>query len=315
MVAGWPATAFAQQPGIRMPRVAFLGASSAAIADPKLIEQFKVGLIENDLIVGRNVSLDYFWAEGSPDRMRELANELARQDYDVIVTVGPQAYRFFKAAQTKSPIVLAVVGDFIADGIVDNLARPIGNVTGLSMSNRDLEAKRVEILKEVAPAVSRLMFLHDPSMGSTGIAEALAAAKGFGMEAKVFDVADPSQFDNAFALAAEARMDGLAAMASPFLNRNRRPLIELAGRHRLPSIWEADVYVRDGGLISYGPSFPDMYRRSVGYVAKILRGAKTEDLPIQLPVKFELVVNSKTAKALGLKLSPILLARTDEVIE
>jgi hypothetical protein len=214
VAAGWPASASAQQQGARMPRVAFLGAGSPTIADPKMIEQFKVGLIENDLIVGRNVSVDYFWAEGNPDRMRELANELARQDYDVIVTVGPQAYRFFKAAQTKSPIVLAVVGDFIADGIVDSLARPTGNVTGLSMSNRDLEAKRVEILKEVAPTVSRLMILHDPSMGSTAIAEALAAAKGLGMKAEVFDAADPSQFENAFDLAARARMDGLAAMAS-----------------------------------------------------------------------------------------------------
>jgi putative ABC transport system substrate-binding protein len=297
-----------------MPRVAFLGASSPAITDPRLIEQFKVGLIENDLIVGRNIEVEYFWADGSPDRLSELANELSRQDFDVIVTVGSRAYRLLKAAQTKSPIVLAVIGDILADGIVDNLARPTGNVTGLSMSNSDLEGKRVEILKEAAPAVKRLMILRDPSTRS-GIAEAQAAARRLAMEAEIFEAADPSQFENAFARAAKARVDGLAAIASPFLNRHRQPLIELAARHRLPSIWESGIYVRDGGLISYGPSFADMYRRSVGYVAKIVRGARPEDLPIQLPIKFELLVNSKTAKMLGLNLSPMLLARADEVIE
>jgi putative ABC transport system substrate-binding protein len=297
-----------------MPRVAFLGASSPAITDPRLIEQFKVGLIENDLIVGRNIEVEYFWADGSPDRLSELANELSRQDFDVIVTVGSRAYRLLKAAQTKSPIVLAVIGDILADGIVDNLARPTGNVTGLSMSNSDLEGKRVEILKEAAPAVKRLMILRDPSTRS-GIAEAQAAARRLAMEAEIFEAADPSQFENAFAQAAKARVDGLAAIASPFLNRHRQPLIELAARHRLPSIWESGIYVRDGGLISYGPSFADMYRRSVGYVAKIVRGARPEDLPIQLPIKFELLVNSKTAKMLGLNLSPMLLARADEVIE
>jgi putative ABC transport system substrate-binding protein len=297
-----------------MPRVAFLGASSPAITDPRLIEQFKVGLIENDLIVGRNIEVEYFWADGSLDRLSELANELSRQDFDVIVTVGSRAYRLLKAAQTKSPIVLAVIGDILADGIVNNLARPTGNVTGLSMSNSDLEGKRVEILKEAAPAVKRLMILRDPGTRS-GIAEAQAAARRLAMEAEIFEAADPSQFENAFARAAKARVDGLAAIASPFLNRHRQPLIELAARHRLPSIWESGIYVRDGGLISYGPSFADMYRRSVGYVAKIVRGARPEDLPIQLPIKFELLVNSKTAKMLGLNLSPMLLARADEVIE
>jgi putative tryptophan/tyrosine transport system substrate-binding protein len=311
----WPGTASAQQSAARMPRVAYLGPSSAAISDPRYIEQFKVGLVENDLIVGRNIVVEYFWADGSPDRLQELANELGRQDFQVIVTAGPQAYRLLKAAQTKAPIVLAVIGDALADGVVDNLARPTGNVTGLSMSNRDLEGKRVELLKEAAPAVKRLMILHDPSMGTSGMAEAQTVAKSLAMEAEFFEATDPSQFENAFARAVNARVDGLVAMASPFLNRHRHPLIELTSRHQLPSIWEASIYVRDGGLISYGPSLADMYRRSAGYVAKIVRGAKPEDLPIQLPIKFELVLNSRTAKVLGLDLSPSLLARADEVIE
>jgi ABC-type uncharacterized transport system substrate-binding protein len=313
--AAWPKTALAQQTGSRKARVAYLGASGPTIIDPHQIEQFNFGLVENDLIVGKNITVEYFWAEGSPDRLRELANELARANFDVIVTAGPQAFRFLKAAQTKSPIVLAVISDILADGIVDSLARPNGNVTGLSMSNRELEAKRVEILKEAAPAVERLMILHDPSMGLSSVAEAQAAAKSLGMEVHFFEPADPSRFESAFAEAAKARVNGLATMASPFLNNHRQPLIELAARHHLPSVWEAGIYVRDGGLISYGPSFADMYRRSAAYVAKIIKGAKPEDLPVQLPIKFELILNTRTAKLLGLDLSPILLARADELIE
>jgi putative ABC transport system substrate-binding protein len=298
-----------------MARVAYLGPSGPAVLDPRQIEQFKVGLIENDLIIGKNVTVEYFWAEGSLDRLKELATELGSRDLDVIVTVGPQAFRFLKATQTKTPIVLAVIGDILADGIVDSLARPNGNVTGLSMSNRDLEGKRIEILKEAAPAVTRIMILHDPSMGLAGLEEAQSVAKTLAVEPYVFEIADPSDFEEAFKKGEKANVNGVAAMASPFLNRHRQPLISLAVSRRLPSIWEAGIYVRDGGLISYGPSFSDMYRRSAGYVAKIIRGAKPEELPIQLPIKFELVINSRAARALGLSLPPTLLARADELIE
>ena len=313
--ATWPVMARAQQPGGRMARVAYLGPSGPAILDPRQIEQFEVGLVENDLIVGKNVTVEYFWAEGSLDRLKDLATELGRLDFDVIVTAGGQSFRLLKASQTKSPIVLAVIGDIVADGIVDSLARPSGNVTGLSMSNNDLEGKRIEILKEAVPTVTRLMILHDPSTGPSKLAEAQTAATRLALETFVFEIVDPSSFDEAFTKATKANVNGLAVTASTILNRHRRPLIDLAARNRLPSIWEASIYVRDGGLFSYGPSFADMYRRAAGYVAKIIKGIKPENLPIQLPTKFELAVNLRTAKALGLTVPPMLLARADEVIE
>jgi len=311
----WPALVRAQQAGSRVARIAYLGPSGANILDPRQIEQFKIGLAENGLIPGQNVTVEYFWADGSLDRLKELAAELGRRDLDVIVTVGPQAIRFLQATGTKTPIVLAVIGDILADRIVDSLARPNGNVTGLSMSNADLESKRIQLLKEAVPALTRLLLLHDPSMGPAGLAEAQNAARILAIEPLVIEAADPSQFDAVFAEAMKAGVNGIAAMASPFLNRHRKPLIALVAQNRLPSIWEAGIYVRDGGLLSYGPSFADMYRRSAGYVAKILAGAKPEDLPIQLPVKFELVVNLQTAKALGRDIPATLLARADEIVE
>ena len=311
----WPALVRAQQAGSRVARIAYLGPSGANILDPRQIEQFKIGLAENGLIPGQNVTVEYFWADGSLDRLKELAAELGRRDLDVIVTVGPQAIRFLQATGTKTPIVLAVIGDILADRIVDSLARPNGNVTGLSMSNADLESKRIQLLKEAVPAVTRLLLLHDPSMGPAGLAEAQNAARSLAIESLVIEAADPSQFDAVFAEAMKAGVNGIAAMASPILNRHRKPLIALVAQNRLPSIWEAGIYVRDGGLLSYGPSFADMYRRSAGYVAKILAGAKPEDLPIQLPVKFELVVNLQTARALGRDIPATLLARADEIVE
>jgi putative ABC transport system substrate-binding protein len=178
-----------------------------------------------------------------------------------------------------------------------------------------LEGKRIEILKEAVPTVTRLMIVHDPSAGPLKLAEAKLAASRLAIETYVFETVDPSSFDEAFTNAAKASVNGLAVTASSILNRHRHRLIELAARNRLPSIWEASIYVRDGGLISYGPSFADMYRRSAAYVAQIIKGTRPEDLPIQLPIKFELFVNSRTAKALGVVLSPTLLARADEVVE
>jgi putative tryptophan/tyrosine transport system substrate-binding protein len=256
-----------------------------------------------------------WWAEGSQDRLRQLAAELARRDLDAIVTAGPQAVRALMATQTKTPIIFAIIDDALADGVVDSLARPGGNVTGLSMSNRDLESKRIEVLKDAVPGMTHVMLLHDPSIGVAGLVEAQEAARTLGVESLVVETSDSTQFDAVFARAVDRGVNGVATMASPFLNFNRKALISLAARHRLPSIWEGAAYVRDGGLLSYGPSFPDMYRRSAGYVAKIINGAKPADLPVELPIKFELAINLKTAKALGLDVPPTLLARADEVIE
>jgi putative tryptophan/tyrosine transport system substrate-binding protein len=231
------------------------------------------------------------------------------------VTAGPQPVRALMATQTATPVVFAVTGDPVGDGLVASLARPGGGVTGLSMSNTDLESKRIEILKETAPGVTRIMILHDPSAGPTALVAAEAAAKALALVPEVVGTSDPDQFEAAFAHAVANGVNGLSTLASPYLNFHRKRLIELAAHHRLPSIWEGAAYVRDGGLLSYGPSFPDMYRRSAGYVAKILNGAKPAELPIEQPVRFELAVNLKIAKAFGLTVPPSLLGRADEVIE
>ena len=309
-----PSTAFAQLSSGRMARIVYLGATGAAVLDPRQIEGFKQGLRENGLIEGQNITVDYLWAEGDPARLLRLAGDVSKAGYDVIVTAGPQAVHALTRAGTTAPIIFAIVGDAIANGVVTSLARPNGNVTGLSMFNSDLESKRIEILKEVAPSVTRVMALRDPSMGGSGLQEAAATAKALGVE---FDAVEAGvdQFDAAFADALRRGVNGLATFASPFFNFHRARLIELATRHRLPSIWEAFAYVRDGGLLSYGPNFADMYRRSAGYVAKILKGAKPSDLPVEQPVRFELTINLKTARELGIVPPPTLLGRADEVIE
>jgi putative ABC transport system substrate-binding protein len=311
----WPGAARAQQASGRIARIAYLGAQSPAILDPRQLEAFKQGLQENGFTEGRNITVEYFWAEGNPDRMRQLAAELGQRELDVILTAGPQLVLTLMATKTKTPIVFAIVSDAVGDGIVTNLARPEGNVTGLSMSNSDLESKRLEILKDTVPGLKRIMILHDPSMGSAAMAGIEAAAKSLSIEPNIVRTSDPDQFDVVFERAVAGGDKALAAMASPFLNFHRKKLIELTERHRLPSIWETASYVRDGALLSYGPSFSDMYRRSAGYVAKIINGAKPSDLPVEQPIRFELAVNLKTAKALGLTVPPTLLARADEVIE
>jgi putative ABC transport system substrate-binding protein len=298
-----------------MPHIAYLGGMSPTTLDPRQIEQFKVGLAENGLIENQNITVDYLWGEGSSERLQQLATELAQVDLDVIVTSGPQPVRALLATKTKTPIIFAILSDPIGDGFVQSLARPGGNITGLSMSGTDLESKRLEVLKNAVPGLTKVMILHDPSMGSTGLSEVKTGARFLGLELFVVETNDDAKFTEAFAGVAVQGVNGMATMASPFLNFQRKRLIELAAQYHLPSVWESSTYVRDGGLLSYGPSFPDMYRRSAGYVAKILDGRKPADLPVEQPIKFELAVNLQTAKTLGLEIPPSLLVRADEVIE
>jgi putative ABC transport system substrate-binding protein len=313
--AALPFSACAQSKDDHIARIAYLGVGSPSAFDPRQIEGFKQGLLENGLIEGRTIEVDYLWAEGSAKRLNELAAVLGQRDLDVIVTAGSEATLALMATGTKTPIVFAIISDPIGTGVVKSLSRPGGNVTGLAMSGTDLEAKRVEVLKEAAPATTRIMVLHDPKVGRAGVAEVQATARALKVEPLIVQAADPGEFDGAFAHAKEQGADALVTMASPFLNYNRKRLIELAGRYRLPSIWYGAAFVREGGLLSYGPSFPDMYRRSAGYVAKIIGRARPAELPVEQPVKFELVINLKTSKALGLEIPAVLVARADEVIE
>ena len=311
----WPLVARAQQAPDRVAHIAYFGASSPAAVDPRQIEQFKAGLVENSLIEGQNITVDYMWAEGSTARMEQIAAQLAQRNLDVVVTAGPQPMRALLATGTKTPIVFAILSDPIGDGFVQSLARPGGNVTGLSMAGTDMEGKRVEVLKDAVPTVTKLMILHDPTMGTTGLEDVEAVAKAKALKFVVSEANDPAKYADIFAAANAQGINGVAAMASPLLNFQRKRLIELATQYRWPSIWEASVYVRDGGLLSYGPSFPDMYRRSAGYVAKIIGGQRPADLPVEQPVRFELAVNLKTARVYGLAIPQALLARADEVVE
>jgi putative tryptophan/tyrosine transport system substrate-binding protein len=313
--AALPLPAGAQSKHDHIARIAYLGVGSPSAFNPRQMEGFKQGLLENGLIEGRTIEVDYLWAEGNPKRLNELAAVLGQRDLDVIVTAGSETTLALMNTGTKTPIVFAIISDPIGTGVVKSLSRPGGNVTGLAMSGTDLEAKRVEVLMEAAPATTRIMVLHDPKVGRTGVAEVQATAHALKVEPLVVQAVDPDEFDGAFARAKEQGVDALLAMASPFLNYNRRRLIELAARYRLPSIWYGASFVREGGLLSYGPSFPDMYRRSAGYVAKIIAGARPADIPVEQPVKFELIINLKTSKALGLEIPAMLVARADDVIE
>ena len=289
--AALPFSAGAQSNNDRIARIAYLGVGNPSAFDPRQIEGFKQGLLENGLIEGRTIEVDYLWAEGNPIRMKELAAVLGQRDLDAIITAGSESTLALMATGTKTPIVFAIISDPIGTGVVNSLNRPGRNVTGLAMSGTDLEAKRVEVLKEAVPTTTRIMVLHDPKIGQVGVAEVQATARVLKVELVIAQTAGPGEFEGAFARAAEQGVDALVTMASPILNSNRKRLIELAERYRLPSIWYGDAFVREGGLLSYGPSFPDMYRRSAGYVAKIIRGAKPADIPVEQPIKFELVID------------------------
>ena len=311
-----PAMLRAQTGSGAPPHVAFVSASSQATIDPRNLQNFRKGLAENGLVDGRNIRMTYDFAEASAERLRELCIRMVQSDAVMVVTAGPQAVRALLAAGMRKPIVVAIIGDPVASGVVASLARPGGSVTGLSMNDGELEAKRLEILKEAVPGLSRVVVLIETTMKhGDDLPEVSSAAKALGLEPLVMEVSDPAGYEAVFADAIARGANGMAVMASPFLNANRARLIEPALRHRLPSIWEAAIFVRDGGLLSYGPNFPDMYRRSAGYVARILKGANPAELPVEQPTLFELFVNLRTAKALGLTIPPSILARADEVIE
>jgi putative tryptophan/tyrosine transport system substrate-binding protein len=313
--AAWPVVARAQRRNGQVAHIAYLGMTSPSSLDPRQIEGFKQGLTDNGLIEGRDIIVDYVWAEGRLDRLRQLATELVRHNLDLIVTAGPQPVRALLQTQTQTPIVFAIYSDPVVDGVIDSLARPGRNLTGLSMANSNLESKRLQILKDAISPLTRVAILHDPAGGPSGLIDVQSGARELALETLILDASDPGRFDSIFAEAANHSVNGLAGMASPFLNFHHKRLIDLANQYRFPSIWESSGYVRDGGMLSYGPSFADMYRQSADYVAKILNGAKPSDLPVEQPVKFELAINLRTAKSLGILISPAILARADEVIE
>jgi putative tryptophan/tyrosine transport system substrate-binding protein len=313
-VAAWPLAAHAQQ-AARVPTIGFLGQSTPLVESQRLAA-FLQRLRELGWIEGHTVAIEYAWGEGSSERFAEIAANFVRLKVDVIVTSGTANVVAAKQATSIIPIVFAVAGDPVANNLVASLARPGGNVTGLSTVATDLAGKRLELLREAVPAFRRLATIGNVgnSLSVLEMTEVRAAASRFGLEATSLEVRQPEDIEPAIE-ALKGGADALYVVADPLVNTNRARIHALAMGARLPAIYNAREHVEAGGLISYGPDFTELYRRAADFVDRILRGAKPGDIPVEQPTKFELVINLRTAKALGLEIPPTLLARADEVIE
>ncbi|MFL5068088.1 MAG: ABC transporter substrate-binding protein [Xanthobacteraceae bacterium] len=304
----WPAAARGQHPST----LAQVGVLDPGF--PHHFDAFRRGMRDLGYLEGQNVSFIYRSAGGRAEGLPALASELVGLKPHVIVTASPLFVRAVSDATSTIPIVFAAVGDAIAAGVVNSLAHPGGNVTGLSFLNVELSAKRLELLLEALPEVRRVAVLWDANTPRRWVAATEEASRGRGVAVQVLEVTGPETFESAFE-AARARADALDILSSGLFNANKARLVELAAKYRLPTVYEHDDFVRAGGLMGYGPSIPDLFRRAAIYVDKILKGAKPGDLPVEQPTKFLLVINLTTAKALGLNIPPTLLARADEVIE
>ena len=308
-----PFTTFAQQPA-KLPRIGILGNESKGTA----WDSFRQGMRELGYVDGRNVTMDWRWAEGRTDLYPALAIELVQLKADVIVASSTQAIRAVKQLTGTIPIVMANSAYPDKIGLVESLARPGGNVTGLSNVSPDLMGKRFELLKEIAPKVSRVAVLWNPAspVEPLGFRAVQAAGAAAGLEILSIEVRTPDDFAAAFAAVTASRADALYPLANPVNSKFRQLIADFALKSRLPDIYEDRSYVESGGLLSYGPSFNDMYRRAATYVDKILKGQKPAELPVAQPTEFELFINPKTAKALGLPIpQSMLLLRGGVLIE
>ena len=313
----WTCAVHAQAPA-KVRRIGLLSQNSPA--DTVLWYQaFRLGLLDRGWIEGKNISIEYRYAEGRSDRLPELATELVRLKVDVIVaTASTDALAAQKASRTI-PIVMAAGGDPAALGLVESPGRPGGNITGLSQMISELAGKRLEMLKEMVPKLSRVAVLWNPQSQSSQLywKELQLAARQLGVELHSLEVSDANELDKAFEdiTQAKTRAGALVIVPSPVITTNLKQITELAAKSRLPSIYQVSEFADAGGLMSYGPNRADMYRRAATYVDRILKGTKPADLPVEQPTKFELVVNMKTAKALGLSVPQTLLVRADRLIQ
>jgi len=312
-----PLAAQAQQ-AAKVPRIGYLPFNLAT--SPYVLEAFRQGLRDLGYVEGRNLVIEYRDAAGKPERLPALAAELVALKVDVIVAAGTPQPLAAKQATRTIPIVFAGAADPVASGLVTSLARPGGNVTGLSLLLPELVGKTLEQLKQAIPGVNRVAVLWQ--LGGLGertekdlLKGAEAAGRALGVRLQFVEARRPADFDRAFSDMTKARSDALTMLGSNMFLIERRRLVALAAKNRLPAVYPLREWVDVGGLMAYGPSFPEVYRRTATYVDKILKGAKPADLPIEQPTKFELVINLKTAKALGLTIPQSLLQRADEVIE
>jgi putative tryptophan/tyrosine transport system substrate-binding protein len=301
----------------KLPRIGFLGATSL-LGESERIEAFRQGLRELGYGENKNIVIEYRWAEGKFDRLPALAAELARLNVDVIVAGGATSTRAAKEITTEIPIVMGQIHDPVGTGFVASLARPGGNITGLSSLAPEISGKRVELLKEVIPRLSQVAVLGT-STNNPGNAQSLreteVAAAAFRIQVQYLDVASRKNIETAFRGATKPRADALLLLGSPVFQAHRPQIVELALKHRLPAMYPNPEFVSDGGLMNYGVSIAELHRRAAYYVDRILKGAKPADLPVEQPTKFEFVVNLKTAKQIGLTIPPHVLApRADKVI-
>jgi ABC-type uncharacterized transport system substrate-binding protein len=313
-----PLAAEAQQ-AAKVPRIGYLAGNLAP--SPHLTEAFLQGLRDLGYVEGRNVVIEYRDAEGKFERLPALAAELVALKVDVIMTGGTPHALAAKQATKTIPIVFAAdAADAVGSGIVPSLARPGGNVTGLSLLGPELVGKCLELLKQAVPGVSRVAFLWHPGVfpertEKDMLKEAEVAARALGVRPQFVEARGPADFDRAFSEMTRARAGALTVLPSAMLSNERRRLVDLAAKNRLPAVYSSREFVDAGGLMAYGPNVADLLRRAATYVDKILKGTKPADLPVEQPTKFELVINLKTAKALGLTIPPLLLLRADQVIQ
>jgi len=305
----------AQQTG-KVPRIVFLS-NTFQFADSARYEAFRQGLRELGYVGGKNIVIEYRSSEGKSDRVPALAAELVRLKIDVIVTTGPTVTRAAKETTTTIPIVFMQESDPVASGFVDSLARPGRNITGLSTLGPELSGKRLELLKEVAPKLSSVAVLGTSTIPAHArfLKDHERAAGKLGVKLQFLDILDPKDIETAFRTASKGRADGLLVLSGPVLNSHRTQVLDLAVESRLPAIYNFPAFVEAGGLMTYGVSNIELSRRAATYVDKILKGAKPADLPVEQPTKFELVINLKTAKQIGLTIPPNVLARADRVIK
>jgi putative ABC transport system substrate-binding protein len=312
--AVWPLAVHAQQP-VKLPTIGFLGATSPDVAS-HWVGAFVRRLKELGWIEGRTVAIEYRWAEADAERYGEIAAEFVRLKVDVIVTWASAPVLAAKHATTLIPIVFAAQMDPIGAGVVASLARPGGNVTGMSIQQTDTAGKRIELLREVAPNLSRLAILANA--GAPGamleMREVQTTARSLGLEVTPIEIRQVDEMISAVGTL-KGRADALYVATDPLIYSNRIRINALAGDQRLPTIYGSREYADAGALMSYGPNWAELFRHAAEHVDKILRGTKPADIPVEQPTKFDLVINLKTAKALGLEIPPTLLARADEVIE
>ena len=309
-------SAHTQQPG-KIPRIGYLTAATPSGMKPRT-DAFRLGLRELGYVEGNNIILEWRYAEGKSDRLSALIAELVQLKVEIIVSAGPGVTVVIKQATSTIPIVMAQDNDPVGNGFVASLARPGGNITGLSTVEPELSGKRLELLKEVIPRIARVaVFGTSTNPGNVqGFREIERAAEAFGIKLQYLDIRSSKDGETAFRAASKARADAaLFNVLGPIFQPNRKEFIDLAIKHRLPVMYENLGYVRDGGLMFYGIDLPDLDRRAAAYVDKILKGRKPADLPVEQPTKFEFVINLKAAKQISLTIPPNVLARADRVIK